>query len=193
MRLTYEDLKRLWTVIYSRSALLEADRWLDQMDNVSVEELRSALVCAIITAYGRPFTQSQVALGERVVPLRDVAPPKHLESTHRDLLNMRNKVIGHKDAIPAVGHTETPNELILRRDSRGFDLHTSITQDMDSDLRQRIKELCAHFVAHCDQQSDLLIRKYGDEFAQLKPGVYDIIVSDEPNDWIRPRRMNPVA
>jgi hypothetical protein len=60
MRPTFDDLKHLWTVAYSRSALLEADRWLDKMDSVSSDgELLSGLVCAVIAAYGRPFTQSR--------------------------------------------------------------------------------------------------------------------------------------
>jgi len=143
VRPAFADLKHLWAMVYSRSALLESDRWLDKMEVVSSDgELLSALVCAVIAAYGRPFTQSQVAPGERIVPLGNVAPPKHLESTHRDLLNMRNKVIGHKDATPASGHTETPNVLILRRDNTGFDLHTAITQEMAPDLRKRLRN-CA--------------------------------------------------
>jgi hypothetical protein len=189
MRPTFDDLKRLWTLTYSRSALLEADRWLGKMERVSDRELLSGLVCAVIAAYGRPFTQSRVAPGQTIVPLRGVAPPKHLEATHCDLLNIRNKVIGHKDATPAPGHTETPNVLIVRRDDAGFHLHTSITQEMDRELRGRIKELCSYYVTHCDQQLDSLIKKYGAEFAQLKPGVYDVIVSEEPGDWIRPRRL----
>src|SRR5260370_3945197 len=101
VRPTFDDLKHFWAMVYSRSALLESDGWLSKMDSVSDEEIMSALVCAVIAAYGRPFTQSQVAARERIVPLGDVAPPKHLESTHRDLLNIRNKVIAHKYATPA--------------------------------------------------------------------------------------------
>ncbi len=61
VRPTFDDLKHFWAMVYSRSALLESDGWLSKMDSVSDEEIMSALVCAVIAAYGRPFTQSQVA------------------------------------------------------------------------------------------------------------------------------------
>jgi hypothetical protein len=193
MRPIFDDLKKLWTIAYSRSALLEADRWLDKMDAVSSDrDLTSALVCAVIAAYGRPFTQSRVSPGQRIIPLGNVSPPAHLLTTHRDLLDMRNKVIGHKDATPAPGHTETPNILLLNFDNNGFDLHTSITVEMDRDTRQKVKSLCSHFVAHCDQEFDSFVQKYTSELSKIKPGAYEVSVSEGPNDWIRPRQINRV-
>jgi len=98
---------------------------------------------------------------------------------------MRNKVIGHKDAMPAEGHSSTPNILRLRRDSTGFDIHTLITMEMDLALRQRVQDLCSHFVAYCDREFDEIVRRYPAEFSAIPPGDYDILLSEPPDDWIR--------
>lgn len=105
MRPSLDDLKHLWLIAYSRSGLLEAQRWIDQMSMVdSNSPLMSALLSAVVTAYGRGFTQSRVSAGVTVIPLAQApSPPTGLQETHEELLKMRNRVIGHKDALPAEG------------------------------------------------------------------------------------------
>src|SRR5665213_1732262 len=125
MRPEIEDLKSLWLHAYSRSSLLQAVEWIEHMNRgiSSSFELR-ALVTAVVVAYARPFTKSQVTPSERMIPLNGVAPPSELLSTHYEILDFRNKVIGHIDALPAGGHSGTPNKVLVRRDATGFDLHT---------------------------------------------------------------------
>lgn len=189
MRPTFDDLKRLWLIAYSRSAFGEVQRWIDAMTAVQRDrELKSALVCAVVAAYGRPFTQSRIAPTTTVIPLKDAPPPPpELQSTHKDILSMRNKVIGHKDVTPADGQTVTPNVLRLLRDSTGFDLHTVITLEMDEETRAKVKSLCAHFLSYCEGQYDLILQRNGAEFLRSSiPGkMYDILISEPPEQWIR--------
>ena len=70
------------------------------METVQNPSHIQALVYAAVVAYCRPFTKSQVKTDERVVPLGGVLPPSHLANAHNNLINLRNKVIGHKDAVP---------------------------------------------------------------------------------------------
>ena len=191
MRPPVADLKRIWLYAYARSSLIQADQWILELEHIDTNSSAyRALITAIVVAYARPFTQSQVSSSERAVPLRDVSPPTNLSDTHRDLLNLRNKVIGHADALPAVGHTETPNKVLIVRDKTGFNLHTVLTADMTSEEKQNVRALCRHFIAHCDAQLDDLVRRYGAELPTT-PGTYEVLIVEPPAEWIR--RFNPVV
>ena len=189
MRPTFEVLKAIWLLCYSRSAFHEATQWVDEMETVQDPSHIQALVYATVVAYARPFTQSQVTPDQRVVPLAGVLPPSHLATTHNDILNLRNKVIGHKDALPAKGHPDTPNMILLHRVGSSFELYTTRVLDMEPEQRKAVKELCSHFITHCEAKLRPLTRRYYAEVMRHQPGVYELLVSEPPNDWIRPRSI----
>jgi hypothetical protein len=190
MRPTFEDLKTIWLLCYSRSAFHEAIEWIDEMDAAHVRSITKALVYAAVVAYGRPFTQSQVTREQRAVPLAGVSPPPHLATTHNDLLNLRNKVIGHKDAMPAEGHSDTSNMILLRRLEGSFELYTTTVLEMEPEQRKAVKELCAYFIGHCETKLRPLTRRYYSEVMRLEPGVYELLVSEPPSQWVRPRPLH---
>jgi len=103
-------------------------------------------------------------------------------------LKLRDKVMGHKDATPAKGDSTTPNVMIIRRDPTGFDLHTVIIEGMEAATRREMKGLCAHFVAHCESQVRPIIAQYGPEIMRRPIGAYELLVTEPPDDWIRPLR-----
>jgi hypothetical protein len=141
---TAEELASLWLYTYSRASLLEAESWIDVLSASAADStpVARALSCSIVVSYARPFTKSQVTKDKRVIPLGDVEPPHELASTHCIMLKLRDKVIGHKDAIPAAGDSVTPNIVLLKRDSCGFDIHTVIVTGVDLDLLTELKSLC---------------------------------------------------
>lgn len=186
MRPTHDELKSVWLHSYSRSALLEVEQWIDTMKRVDpkASEMR-ALVCASVVAYARPFTISQVTANERVVPLAGVAPPAELSATHEMILKLRNKVMGHKDAVPAKGDVATPNIVLLRRDATGFNLHTIIIEGMTEKNQTEVKRLCHYFIAYSESKIQPIIDRYGAEVMNNPLGMYELVVSDAPDPWIR--------
>ena len=190
MRPSHQELKDLWLYSYSRGSLLEADQWLNVMDQTDLESPQtSALVCATVVAYARPFTISQVTGKERVVPLKGVSPPSHLSASHEMVLKLRDKVIGHKDATVAKGDTATPNIILVNRDATGFDIHTIIVRGMAPNIRKELKSLCSHFVAYCEAQIRPLFTRYGQEIMRHPIGVYELLVTEGPDDWIQPHKL----
>lgn len=186
MRPSHEELKRLWIYSYSRASLIEADQWLDAMDRTEPKSPQfRALVCAAVVAYARPFTISQVTTNERVVPLKDVPAPQQWSATHAMVLKLRDKALGHKDATPAKGDSTTLNIMLIRRDAKGFDLHTIIIEGMEPETRKEVRGLCAHFVAYCEAQVNPLIACYGPEIMRKPIGTYELLVTEPPDDWIR--------
>jgi hypothetical protein len=194
MRPTFDDLKNLWLIAYSRGSLCEADRWVDDMAKVeSSPSLLAALVCAAVIAYVRPFTESRLPVSavagavekKEIIALEGILPPSQLAPAHTEVLALRHKVLGHKDATPAQGHTETANKLLLRVEAGGgVALHTTPPIEMDVQARRDLKALCSHFIAHCEQQFDLFVKKYRAELT-LSPGRYQIFICEPPDDWIK--------
>jgi hypothetical protein len=100
MRPTVEDLQAIWLFTYSRGSLLDAASFFAELDTVPSESVQGrALIEATLVAYARPFNNCYLPLKRgKVIPLEDVPPPQHLAEVHREVLNLRNTVIGHKDA-----------------------------------------------------------------------------------------------
>jgi hypothetical protein len=83
-----------WRDSYARSSFVHAAEFVramfhDKIGLYSVE--RDAFTIAITAAYGRPFKQRKsVRLSE------DLIPAEHKE-THKSVIEMRDKVIAHRD------------------------------------------------------------------------------------------------
>jgi hypothetical protein len=72
MRPTFDELKYFWANAYSRSAIIEAHQWLDEMESINPKSpVMSALISAVVTAYARAFTISQVTAALRIDAGRD--------------------------------------------------------------------------------------------------------------------------
>src|SRR6266542_2572025 len=177
MRPSHEELKTLWVYCYARASLLEAEQWLDAMGHTDAESSQfRALLCAAVVAYARPFTISQVTPKERLVPLDGVLPPPQLVASHAMLLKSRDKLFGHKDGTPAKGDSTTPNLLLIRRRATDVDLHTVFVKEMGPHTRKEAKELCSHFVAHCESLAQPILDRCQPEIMRRPIGVYELLV-----------------
>lgn len=187
MRPTFDDLKAIWLLCYARSAFIEAKRWLHEIETAQNASHNEALVYAAVVAYCRPFTQSQVTRTERLIPLADVLPPAHLATAHDDLLKLRNKYIGHKDAVPTKGYARSPNVLLLYRIGSTYELNTTRLGEMLPEQQKAAKELCSHFLTYCNMQLRTVTRKYRTVLLSYPEGPYELLITQPPEDWIRPR------
>jgi hypothetical protein len=185
MRPAFEDLKSFWILAYSRAAFSEVLRFVDAMQKtepLSIE-LR-ALTSATVISYARPFTKSQITRHQRIIPLKGVVPPSDLASLHDELLAMRDRVIGHKDAT--LGR-ENPNMVIINRGKRGkTSLRTLAIANFSPVKLQGIRELCAHFIKYCDEQGRPIMQRCEAAVLSLRPGVYELLATQAPDEWVRP-------
>src|SRR5438132_14305279 len=101
------------------------------------------------------------------------------------MLKLRDKVVGHKDAIVAAGDSVTPNIVLVKRNSCGFDIHTVIVTGIDLGLLTELKSLCTFFITHCEAQLKPFITQYGPEIMKEPQGVYEIVISGGADRWIR--------
>jgi hypothetical protein len=96
-RPTIEELQRFWLLAYSRSSLLDANRFLEAMETENPNSIAlRAMIDAGLVAYARPFSKFRLTRERRVAPLAGIPPPTHLAEYHQDALDLRNKLIGHR-------------------------------------------------------------------------------------------------
>ena len=186
MRPTVEDLQAIWLFTYSRSSLLDAVNFLKELDTAAPESLQyRALIDAAIIAYARSFTTCYLPpKRKRVVPLKGVLPPRHLAEAHKNAMDMRDTMIGHKDASPAQGYTATPNIVLVGNFPGKFSLNSTMIGEMYPELKNALGELCAYFVQYCDTNLSRLRKLYRSEFDKHPPGQYELVISEPPADWL---------
>jgi hypothetical protein len=187
MRPTVKDLEDIWMFTYARASLIEAANYVAELDKVAPKSIQyRALIDAAVIAYGRPFTACWVSAKRKVVPLKDVPIPEHLAEAHEHARNLRNTMVGHKDATPSEGYTATPNIVLVEIDRGNFGLNTAMLGEMGPELKEALRELCPHFVNHCEANLRRLKKVYLSEVVKNPPGVYELVISEPPADWLVP-------
>ena len=170
----------IWRYTYARSSLVEA--WeaakLLFAHRELPDEVQEAIACQIVVAYARPFTKSQVTESKRIVPLANELVPVKFQALHKEHLEMRDRGIGHKDAI---AFPSSPmNRVIIRRDDTGFELHTVSHYTMlDGGLKQTV-ELCDYLVQHCISK----LTPYCASFVGVEKGIYVLSLEADPKEWL---------
>jgi hypothetical protein len=122
------------------------------------------------------------------VPLDGVSPPQHLANVHEEILILRNKTIGHKDATPGKGYTATSNIVLVDIHPDRISLNIAMIGTVTPSLRNLLNDLCVHFVKHCDENLNRLKKLYRAEFLKKPPGEYELVISEPPADWLIPFR-----
>jgi len=170
----------MWRYTYARSSLIEARqaaRFLIENPKLP-DQVRQALVCQAVIAYARPFTKSQVTESKRIVPLSSEVVPAEFRDLHNEYLQMRDRTIGHKDAV---AFPWAPvNRVIVRVDDTGFELHTVSPYAMvDTGLRQTVK-LCDYLVEYCASK----VQEHFSHFVGIGKGVYFLSIEADPIEWL---------
>jgi len=167
---------------------LEAVNYVDAMQTAPPLSIQlRALVHAAVVSYARPFTKSQITRDHRVVPLRGILPPPHFACLHKELLTMRDKVIGHKDVTLGEEKSGVPNIVVIKRGENGAtSLRTIAVASFSVEKLAGIRELCAHFINYCNEQGRPLMERCQSAVFSLPPATYELLVSEPPKEWVRP-------
>jgi hypothetical protein len=190
---TLDEQIDIWRYAYARSAMNEAKSTIQfLLTNRDLDPVvRRGLTYAFIVCYARPFTKWQATPKRRLVPLEGApAIPRHLEVTHRDYLELRDKIVGHKDATTTSGRKGHPNVVHLHLDADGLRLHTTEFAIDEKTLKELV-QLTDFFLDYSEGQLRPRIEKIKPEFKALGPGSYDLSPTEPPGPWIR--RVPPLG
>lgn len=133
----------------------------------------------IVTAYARPFTKSQITASKRIIPLAEEIVPVAFQDLHSEHLEMRDRAIGHKDAVGFP--TTALNRVIVHVNGTGFELHTVSPDSITDFALRRTIELCQHLVAHCEAE----VLKYASHFFGVGAGDYFLNIEESPTEWLK--------
>lgn len=179
-----DELHDLWKFSYASAAMVEAREALKllQVPNLGREAVR-AFSTAFLVAYARPFTPSQITAQVRARVLADFSPPAHLASIHAELIEIRNKVIGHKDATIAPGRDATPNIVLLAIN------HPEITVSvadvlLSPDSFPALDELVAHYLSISDSRVVGFIRRHYGHLLARPNGIYRLSMTFDGKLWL---------
>ncbi len=175
-----DDRIEIWRYTYARSSLVEAREAANLLATHPEfpNEIKQAIVYQIVISYARPFTKSQVTDSKRITPLAGEVVPAEFRQLHDEYLQMRDRTIGHKDAVafPAA----PLNKVIVLVDDTGFELQTvSAFTMLDTGLQQTIS-LCDRLIEHCVSK----VQAYCHHFDGIAKGTYLLRTDGNPTEWL---------
>jgi hypothetical protein len=182
----------IWKWAYARDCLLNCSSFLDELaaENNYPDKVIRALNDAAIVSYGQPFTSWEVSpkiSGVRAKisnkPLAQIAPPDELKTAHDQLIELRHKVVAHKDAIG--GNFGKVSPVHILRDSTGFDVAPIQLARLHRPLIDKAKQLCTFYINHCASELSPIIKKYKDSIFARDVGKYELVL-DPSADWLKP-------
>ena len=193
MKPSEQERIAIWKWAYTRGCLLNCSSFLDELvaaNNYPHTVIR-ALNDAAIVSYGQPFTNWDVLPkipGERakkisIKPLDQIAPPDVLKIAHDQLLELRHKVVAHKDATG--GDFEKVSLVHILRDQTGFNVAPIQLARLHRPLIDKAKQLCTFYINHCASELSPIIEKYKDSIFARDVGKYELVL-DPSADWLKP-------
>jgi hypothetical protein len=174
------DRIEIWRYLYAKDSLLEASeaaKFLLATRPLS-PLLQRAVVCHLVVAYARPFTESQLTVSERRPSLTELAVPAEFRDLHKQCLEIRNWAIAHKDAT-ALPSTLL-NRVVVRVCESGVRMNATLVSDMPESALHTVVRLCERLVAHCEAE----VQKYSSHFSGVGRGVYYLSLEKSPSEWL---------
>jgi hypothetical protein len=167
-----------WKYSYARSSFVHADLFARRIFRNSPpldRTLRDAITFGIIAAYGRPFKQRpEVRLS------RDVVPKRHL-ATHDDLIEMRDKVVAHRDLDGPTADWGFVSQLQIFSFGSDVEIHT-LSPIISGELAEEISSLCVILINLMSECAKPLLKYLK---SPLPKGRYVVSLEDDPAEWLQ--------
>jgi hypothetical protein len=168
-----------WEHSYARASFVQARLYLELLlsaDPPLDSLFRRALTISILAVYCRPFKQrSKVRLSE------DTVPSEH-RKTHDIMIELRDKVVAHRDLDGPVTEWGFVSQLQVNLRSQSLTVDT-ISPTMPNEKARETLPLIDHLIAEMDRKVDAFFAKY---LTQLPPDDASYVVSldESPTDWL---------
>lgn len=169
-----------WEHSYARSSFVQARLFVELLlstDPPLHSTSRKAFTVAILGVYCRPFKQrKQVRLSE------DIVPAQHRE-THGAMIELRDKVIAHRDLDGPITDLGFINQLELHFRSNELTVNT-ISPSMPNEIAKKTLPLIDFLV----EEMDLRVSAFVTRYLRMPQGdaVYAVSLDKAPNNWLIP-------
>ena len=181
---SHHERLQIWRYTYARQSFFEAmtAAKLLNTDMTLSPTIKSALTCQVIVAYARPFTKSQLTQEKRQPLVPAGAVPVLLKERHQSLLDMRDQVIGHKDAtaFPDAAF----NKVLVKSYPGSVEIHTVPVGGIEPTAARETICLCRGLIFYCEQALAPFSRAYLLGVHQPPAGLYVLSTSENPDSWL---------
>jgi hypothetical protein len=167
-----------WKYSYARSSFVHADqfaRCIFRNSPALDRTLRDAINFGIITAYGRPFKQrSEVRLSGDIVS-------KQHRAVHDDLIEMRDKVVAHRDLDGPVADWGFVSQVQVFSFGNAIEIHT-LSPIISGEMAEEVSSLCVILI-------ELMTKKMEPFLKYLMPpppkGRHVVSLENDPAEWLQ--------
>lgn len=176
---TTADRMNFWMHCYARASFMQARMFIEkllELDPPPNDILRRALTAAIIATYCRPFKQRKpVRLSDEVVP------SAHRER-HDALVEMRDKVVAHRDLDGPVTEWGFVSQLQVNVHAKGMKIDT-LSPIILNDMAKRALPLIDALIDKMDAHANVFVRDHL-QHAIPGDGSYVVSLDDAPQEWL---------
>jgi hypothetical protein len=176
---TKDERTEFWKNAYARASFVNARIFAEQILETKLpldNPIRKALSIAFLTTYGRPFKQRKnIRLSD------DIIPPEYVEE-HNTAIELRDKVVAHRDLDGPVAEWGLVNQLEFTVDRKEIEVNTNSPVMLD-DISRKLILLVDRLIEIMDSANGDFALKYFSEL-ELKPGEYILRLDDDPKEWI---------
>ena len=175
---TKEERIEFWKHAYARASFVDARIFAEQVLAAGLplqHPVRKALSIAVLTTYCRPFKQRPV------VRLADTVVPAAFADLHESLIEMRDKVVAHRDLDGPVADWGFVSQLEIAVDEGGLEIRTRSPVVLDAKARELLPLLDV-LIGQMDAKVDQFVQQH---LAALirDPGVHVLQIDGDPNAW----------
>lgn len=174
---TREERIEFWKHAYARASFIDARIFCEQILETRLplnNPIRKALSIAALTTYGRPFKQrNAVRLPENIIPAEH-------QAAHLGLIEMRDKVIAHRDLDGPEADWGFVNQLEILVGGE-LVIRTQSPVMLDGKA-QEMFPLLDWLITAMNENVNAFVRTYLGSVA-TQEGVHVLRMDDHPTEW----------
>lgn len=175
-----EERIKFWMELHARSSFVDTFLFCESL--IALPELQlftlphKALTISILVNYSRPFKQRKgVRLPESIVP-------GEFDYRHKSLIELRDKVVAHRDLDGPHGNFGFVSQLRVLRDAEGISCQT-FSPFIDKKAAKETWNLCQSLNKAIEPSIFQFIQKYS-PYLLTNPGEYIVSLDDNPHKWL---------
>lgn len=175
---TWHERLAFWRDCYALSAFRDVHDYIPRWERRDPSDigLRRALEVAILVSYARPFKQREkVRLETEIVPVS-------FKHTHAEVIDLRDKVIAHRDTDGPSGDWNFINDLIIGKEDEWHVTIQTNTPGISDESMASLKKLVDHLIPVMERRTEAFRAQL---YPLLGEGWFKISLAESPVDWLQ--------
>lgn len=183
---SYAERIHFWQQAYARAAFIDADRYVEkilELDPTIDSFDRKSLTSLFVSTYGRPFKQ------RKAVRLSDDTVPVEHKATHDSIIEVRDKIVAHRDLDGPVTDWGFVSEVRIDIVSQELAINTR-SPCISNELAHAARPLISYLISTADSTIDDFVRRFIMTSITQADASYIVSLEDTPKHWLQQEKPN---